>query len=160
MKLVNIVVVPALLMLFIAGNVAASDLFVYPKAGQSAEQTEKDKFECYGWAKQNSGFDPMAMPTASSPPPSGERKSGGLLKGGLGGAALGALVSGGSRQGIATGALAGGAIGGIHQSSRNSKADQQQAQWEREQAAQYSNNRNDYNRAYSACMEGRNYTVN
>ena len=50
MKLVNIVVVPALLMLFIAGNVAASDLFVYPKAGQSAEQTEKDKFECYGWA--------------------------------------------------------------------------------------------------------------
>jgi len=29
---------------------AAADTIVYPKKGQSAEQQQKDAFECYGWA--------------------------------------------------------------------------------------------------------------
>jgi len=36
---------------------------------------------------------------------------------------------------------------------------QQQQQWE-QQAAEYAQNRDKYNRAYAACLEGRGYTVN
>ena len=34
-----------------------------------------------------------------------------------------------------------------------------QEQWEREQQAQYAQRRGQYNRAFAACMEGRDYTV-
>ena len=36
----------------------STDLFVYPKNGQSVEQQARDKFECYSWAKAQTGFDP------------------------------------------------------------------------------------------------------
>lgn len=32
--------------------------FVYPKNGQSEEQTAKDRYECYRWAADQTGFDP------------------------------------------------------------------------------------------------------
>ena len=48
------------------------DLIVYPAKGQSNDQMEKDKYECYSWAKGQTGFDPMQTPTATSPPPSQE----------------------------------------------------------------------------------------
>ena len=37
----------------------AEDAFVYPKNDQSMEQQQKDKFECYNWAKGQTGFDPQ-----------------------------------------------------------------------------------------------------
>jgi hypothetical protein len=36
----------------------ASDLFIYPKNGQSEDQQAKDKYECHSWAAGQSGFDP------------------------------------------------------------------------------------------------------
>lgn len=36
----------------------SSDLFIYPKNGQSEEQQGKDKYECHSWASSQSGFDP------------------------------------------------------------------------------------------------------
>jgi hypothetical protein len=36
----------------------SSDLFIYPKNGQSEEQQSKDKYECHSWASSQSGFDP------------------------------------------------------------------------------------------------------
>lgn len=74
----------------------AQDFYVYPAKGQSSEQTEKDKFECYGWAKNQTGFDSMELPKASSPPPAQEPQVGGvgrgLLRGGAGGAVIGAIA--------------------------------------------------------------------
>lgn len=35
-----------------------SDLFIYPKNGQSEEQQSKDRYECHSWASSQSGFDP------------------------------------------------------------------------------------------------------
>ena len=150
-----------------AGAVSAQDLVVYPAQGQSNEQLEKDKFECYGWAKNQSGFDPMQMPTASSPPPAKGNKSvaGGAVKGGVVGGAGGAIIGGiaggkkGARKGLAIGGLSGGALGGIRSSSQNKKADAKREQWEREQANQYMQQRNAYNRNFAACMEGRGYSV-
>lgn len=41
-----------------AAQVPAEDFFVYPKNGQSPEQQSADRFECYNWSKQQTGFDP------------------------------------------------------------------------------------------------------
>jgi hypothetical protein len=150
-----------------AGAASAQDLVVYPAKGQSNEQMEKDKFECYGWAKGQSGFDPMQMPTASSPAPSKGDKSvaggvvGGGVLGGVGGAVIGGIASGksGAKKGALIGGLSGGALGGMRSHSQNRQADQKREQWEREQANQYMQRRNAYNRNYAACMEGRGYSV-
>jgi len=140
----------------------ASDLFIYPNAGQSNEQMEKDKFECYGWAKQQTGFDPMQAPTASSPPPE-QTTSGGAVSGAARGAALGAIggaIAGDAGKGAAIGAGTGAAMGGMRRRSSQQQNAQEQAQWEQQQKAQYEASRNEYNRAYGACLQGRNYTVN
>ena len=54
---------------FFAGVSLAQDPITYPAKGQSQEQMEKDKFSCYQWAKNETGFDPMQTPTGSAPPP-------------------------------------------------------------------------------------------
>ena len=56
--------------LFFTGTALADDLYVFPAKGQSQEQTERDKYECYQWAKRQTGFDPMQAPRATSAPPS------------------------------------------------------------------------------------------
>ena len=58
--------VTGLAALLTATPVLAKDLYIYPAGGQSNEQMDKDKYECYNWAKTDSGFDPMAAQTASS----------------------------------------------------------------------------------------------
>jgi hypothetical protein len=35
-----------------------SDIYVYPRNGQSEEQTSNDRFECHKWAVSQTGFDP------------------------------------------------------------------------------------------------------
>ncbi len=146
------------LTLLVAGQGLAQELYIYPANGQSAEQLDKDKYECYSWAKRDTGFDPMAVPTTSTAPPRGQKKSGGAVKGALGGAVLGGVL-GDSRKSAKRGAVAGGLIGGVRQSSKNTKTAQKRSDWEQRESANYANNRNNYNRAYSACLEGRGYTV-
>lgn len=36
----------------------SQDLFVYPKQGQNDDQIAKDRYECYRWAVDQTGFDP------------------------------------------------------------------------------------------------------
>ena len=136
----------------------ASDLYVYPAKGQSADQQDKDKYECYQWAKRDTGFDPMSTPTTSTPAPTTQQRSGGVARGALGGAAIGGII-GGSSSDAGTGALVGGLLGGVRQRSQNVSAQQERQQWEQQEASRYANNRNNYNRAYAACLEGRGYTV-
>jgi hypothetical protein len=48
----------------------AAGLYVYPKNGQSEEQTSTDRYECHKWASGQTGFDPTraagSQPAASS----------------------------------------------------------------------------------------------
>ena len=141
----------------IAEFALADELFIYPNQGQSQEQMEKDKYDCYQWAKKESGFDPMAPPTATEPPPQQSAPKGGLVRGAARGAAVGGIVDG--SDGAKTGAAAGAAVGGMRRRSHNKQEAYKQKQWEQEQAANYQNNRNLYNRAYGACLEGKGYTV-
>ena len=44
-------------------------IYVYPKKGQSREQIQTDKFNCYQQSKKETGFDPSDIPEAESDPP-------------------------------------------------------------------------------------------
>ncbi len=155
-----------LLALGMAGTAwSDGDFVVYPAKGQSQDQTEKDKYECYNWAKRESNFDPMKTPTASSPPPAKEEKTWGAGKGAVGGgllgAGIGAIAGGGSGagKGALIGAGGGALVGGMRRSDQKKRDQQRQQQWEREQVSRYQAGRNAYNRAYAACLEGRGYSV-
>ena len=145
--------------------ILAQDPIVYPAQGQSQDQMEQDKFECYRWARDQTGFDPMRTPTATSARPAKEDEVWGAGKTGVAGAAGGAIIGGiaGGGKGAGRGALIGGAggalIGGMRRSSQRDREDKRREQWEREQANNYARARNEYNRAFAACMSGRGYTV-
>ena len=115
------------LLMVMAASGWSQELMIYPAKGQSNDQMEKDKYECYSWAKEQTGFDPMQMPTASSPAPAkaikvllAERLGG--VAGGVGGAVIGGIAGGrkGARKGAAIGGLSGGAIGGMRSSPEQS----------------------------------------
>ncbi|MEZ5559770.1 MAG: glycine zipper domain-containing protein [Pseudomonadales bacterium] len=137
----------------------AQEMVIYPKQGQSPEQQEKDRFECYRFGRDTTGFDPMALPTATAPRPEQTGPSAGqrAVRGAVVGGAVGAITGNSSKAkkyagaGAATGALVGG--------MKSADTKRAQEQWEREQQAQYAQRRNHYNRAFAACMEGREYTV-
>ena len=145
-----------------AGYAFAEDFMIFPNKGQSNAQLEKDKYACYEWAKQQSGFDPMATPTATTPPPATEAPQGGVVKGAAKGALVGVTVgaiAGDAGKGAAIGAAAGGLGGGMKKRSQAANQEQAKKNWENEQAKQYAANRDKYNRAYTACLEGKGYTV-
>ena len=148
--------------LFLAGTALGGELYVFPAKGQSQEQVEKDKYACYEWAKKTTGFDPMKTPQASAPPPTQGAPQGGLLRGAARGAAVGVVggaIAHDTGKGAAIGAATGALIGGMRRRDQAAKQAQAEDQWAQQQASEYSRKRNEYNRAYSACLEGKGYTV-
>lgn len=145
-----------------ANGAAAQDVFAYPNQGQSQEQQDRDNFECFNWARQQSGFDPMQVPTASAPPPQDQSTGPGMVGGaalGAGAGAVGGAIGGNTGRGALIGAAAGGIFGGLRSNNRQKQNQQSRQNWERQQSAQYQQGRNNYNRAFSACMSGRGYTI-
>jgi hypothetical protein len=145
-----------------AGTALAQEMIVFPAKGQSKDQMAQDKFTCYTWAKEQTGFDPMAPPTATSAPPPKEAPKGGVVKGAARGALVGVAagaIAGDAGKGAAIGAASGGLIGGMRRNDQRRQEAANQQQWEQDQARQSSQKRSTYNRAFSACMEGKGYTV-
>lgn len=141
----------------------ASDLYVYPSKGQGPQQMEKDKAECYRWAVNQTGFDPAAPPRPTSPPPPQAPPEGGALRGAAAGAALGAIggaIAGDAGKGAAIGAATGGLFGAMRRHESEYRQQEMNDQWVRQQQAQYQRAREQYDRAFGACMKGRGYTVN
>lgn len=138
-------------------SASAQEVFVYPNKGQSAEQTDKDKYACYEWAKQQSGYDPMAAQAnvAPPPPPPQGGVARGAARGAVGGAVIGEIAGEDAGKGAAVGAAAGGMLGGM----RQREARMQQEQQYQQQAAASAGRTDTYNRAFAACLEGRGYTV-
>ena len=118
--------------------------YIYPARGQSAEQQQKDKAECHGWAIQQPG---ASAATTAPPPPAGGQVVGGAARGAAVGA-VGGAIAGDAGTGAAVGAATGALVGGMRR-NRQAQATQQ-AQADASAA---------YNRALAACLEGRGYTV-
>jgi hypothetical protein len=149
---------------FCAVSALAAELMVFPAKGQSQEQMDKDKYDCYTWAKQQTGFDPMkpAQP-AQTPPPQSQGPSGERVKGAARGAAVGAVAGevahDDAGKGAAAGAAAGVVAGGMKTRQQKRQQTQQQQQASQQQQATNDEARNTYNRALGACLEGKGYTV-
>jgi len=159
-RMIQIAVFLYLATLF-TGFALAQDPIVYPAKGQSQQQVEKDKYACYEWGKKQTGFDPMQQPTASSPPPQQQSSASaprGAARGALAGLAIGSLA-GEAGKGAAIGAVGGGLIGGARRRGHQQEQQQAEQQWAQQQANEYHHRRNEYNRAYGACLEGKGYTV-
>ena len=161
------IIITTVAVFFALGAVSfAQELVVYPNEGQSSEQQEKDKYECYSWAKGESSFDPMAVPTASEPPPEKEAAKGGtgkgLARGAVTGLAVGAIVGDSksdTRKATKVGAAGGAVVGTARRNDQKKQEEKKQQDWEKQQTQQYTQNRSNYNRAYAACLEGRSYSV-
>jgi hypothetical protein len=161
MKQIAVLSISVLFLLCSAGVILAQDPIIFPAKGQSQDQMEKDKYACYQWAKNETGFDPMQTPTASAPPPQQKAGRGGAVKGAAVGAGVGAIVKkdDSRSKGAGTGALVGSVLGGAKQAQQNRQNEQARQQYEQQQANEYAQKRDTYNRAFSACMEPKGYTV-
>jgi outer membrane lipoprotein SlyB len=133
-------------------------LYVFPAKEQKPEQQAKDEQACYSWAVEQSGIDPLTMqatkPDTVAKGPDGSAVKG-AAKGALAGAAIGA-IAGDAGKGAAIGAAAGG-MGGLKGKKQKEAAKQQQAQ--QTAAATDAAKIDSFKKAYSACLEGKGYTV-
>jgi len=150
-------------------------VYAYPQQGQTPEQLDRDRYECYLWASKQTGFDPSAPNTAPrerarvvmagppAPPPGAETAAGALT-----GAVLGAAVSRprDAGAGAIVGAVIGGVIGASAEAAQNQRAQDAQANAQasvaarvQAQSSQVEQKAADYRRAMGACLEGRGYSV-
>jgi hypothetical protein len=135
---------------------AALNMFVYPGKGQDPAKQGQDENECYAWARQQSGIDPMATP---KPAETADAPRGGAVKGAAAGAAAGAAVgaiTGDTGDGAAVGATAGAVKGRRAQKKAQKKAEAQAQQTAQAQDAQA---KETFKKAWGACLEGRGYAV-
>src|SRR5437016_8968395 len=141
----------------------SSDVYAYPLHAQSAQQQDRDHYECSQWATQQTGFDPSApgVPPHErvrvvSGPPAGT----GTAVGAVTGAVIGAAIS--RPLDTATGALAGAGVGGAV-ASAVAAAHAQEARTvavsDRRQAAIPEWKAGNYRRAIGACLDARGYSV-
>lgn len=142
----------------------AQDLFIYPAKGQTQEQQDRDRYECHSWAVQQTGFDPSKPSTTSysAPATTTQAPQGGLLKGATKGAVVGVVggaIGGNAGKGAAVGAASGALIGGMRRNDQIRQQQYQAAQYQQQAANADAAQRQNYNRAMGACLQGRGYTV-
>jgi len=144
------------------GLSAGFGLVVYPSDGQTPDKQARDEGECYQWGKTTTGVDPanpmagvQAAQPAAQPPPGGQA-AGGAMRGAAAGALIGNIADEDAGEYAAAGAL----IGGVRSAKRSKQAaaGAQQQSAAQNQAAQAERIKL-FTNAFSACMEGRKYTV-
>ena len=144
-----------------------TQIYFYPKEGQTTEQQSRDHYECYNWAVQQTGFDPSQssipperrVKVVPMPPPGHD-----ITVLAITGAVLGALIAGPRHAGAGAliGAGSGAIAGAASDASRQQNAQQlEEAYVNRDQAldTRYEVKASDFRRAMSACLEGRGYSV-
>ena len=129
-----------------AESARATELFAYPKKGQSDAQQHKDQVDCGGWAARQSGS-AAAEPEATASP-HGERGAGGGVAHGM----LRGRMIGGATGNASAGAMGGGMAAILRRRMMEKKQQQTAGQGQAGETSAF-------DRAYKACMEGRGYTV-
>jgi hypothetical protein len=143
------------------------NVYFYPLQGQSAGQQDRDRYECYLWARRQTGHDPSLPRQDGGPPvqvvavpPPGY----GVAAGAVTGAVIGAAVSHpwDTPEGAAIGAVAGAMIGAAADASRQQQAEQIEARENAERAraaAQSDAAVLAYRDAMKSCLTARGYSV-
>lgn len=133
-------------------------VYIFPTKNQDAKTQEADEAACYKWAMEQTGYDPL-NPTQVQAAKVNKGADGTAVVGAAGGAAAGAAIgaiAGDAGKGAAIGAVAGGLRGRRakvvgdqkQQAANNAAADAKEKEMEE-----------NYKKAFSACMEGKGYTV-
>jgi len=142
----------------------AVELYFYPKHGQSREQQERDRYECYLWAVKQTGYDPgkaiaphQRVEVTPATPPGANVASGAMT-----GAVVGSIMSGprDHGQGMVFGALAGAMLGAAKDQAEQEQAARMTEQYNARDYARVEEQARNYRRAMTACLVGRGYTVN
>lgn len=142
-------------------------VYFYPKMGQTVEQQDRDRYECYHWAMDQTGFDPGApsipaehrITVVPVPPPGHDTAVGAVT-----GAAIGAIAAGPRHagNGALIGAAAGALAGAVSDTARQEQAKQMEDahnKQNQDKSAQLERKALDFRRAMAACLEGRGYTT-
>jgi hypothetical protein len=149
---------------------SSAGLMVYPSNGQSADQQAQDEAQCFNWARDQSGYDPMNPPPTPAAPPTSAGSGGDVARGAVGGAAVGAAggaiigaIAGNAGKGAGIGAATGLLAGGMRAHSQEEQRDenakaQAQASREEQRAAQQAL-ANKFRRGMAVCLEARGYAT-
>jgi len=163
-------------------SVAASlGVYVFPAANQAAEQQATDESTCYQWAAGQTGTDPQAVSqqqAANQQQAQADQQAAqqtgkdatkgagvrGAARGAAAGAVIGEIADDDAGKGATYGAAA-GAVSGRRQARKAQSQAQTQAQ---SQAAAQAEQREaateeqlaNFKKAFGACLEGKQYTVN
>lgn len=133
-------------------------LFVFPAKDQKPEQQASDEQACYSWAVEQSGVDPLNMaatkPDSVAKGPDGSAVRG-AARGAVAGVAIGA-IAGNAGKGAAIGAAAGGMAGAGGKKQKEAKKEEEA---KKAAAATDQAKIDSFKKAYSACLEGKGYTV-
>jgi hypothetical protein len=146
-------------------NARGTQVYVYPNKGQTAEQIDRDRYECYVWAVDQTHFDPSLPQLAPHQRVEVLAAPGvGAASGAMGGAVIGAVISRPSRsaEGAIVGAVIGGVLGSAAEAARERQAAEAQKridERETQEQARLDEQSSNYRRALTACLEGRGYTV-
>lgn len=139
--------------------VSSMGVYIYPAKDQTAQQQSEDDYACFGWAKEQTGYDPMNPPQVTAQAPD-QGPSGSRLRGAARGAAAGAVVSeitDNDTSDAMAGGAALGAMRGGRQDRRNRRDQAEQAEVAADQ--QEDDYAHQFKGAYAACIEGRGYSV-
>ncbi len=138
---------------------------VYPKNGQNPQQQGSDANACQVWAQQTTGVNPaylqgqLSVAQSQNVAPQQRPVLRGAVRGVAVGSALGAInknMDSGAGKGATMGVTA-GAMRGVGQKIDMSR--EAQAQQSQQQVTKLQNQYATYNRAFSACMTGKGYSV-
>jgi hypothetical protein len=140
------------------------DVYAYPLHGQSAEQQDRDHYECSLWATQQTGFDPSApgvppherVRVVSAGPPPGTNTAIGAVAGAIIGAAIAPRWQ--SAGGALAGAVVGSAIGNATDAA-NAQQTRTVLVTDRRAAVLQEQRAANYRRALAACLDGRGYSL-
>lgn len=150
-----------------APTLSARTIYFYPSHGQNEARQDRDRFECYQWAKAQTDTDPGMTPVRGAAATVVEPRvtGAGAAVGAATGAAVGAATSGrhGGGGSVVLGAIIGGMLGAVTESANAQARAQAQAQAYDAQARQSrsasSQQVDAFRRAMGACMSSRGYTI-
>jgi hypothetical protein len=147
-----------------ADVVAESYVYFYPLRDQDESRQARDRYECYLWAVDQTGFDPslpglephQRIRAVAIPPPGHD-----VVHGAVTGAVVGAIVGHPHHIGesAAIGAAVGAVAGAVHADQVERGAEAHAAELEARRRAELERLAQNYRRAVSACLEGRGYAV-
>ena len=148
-------ILASLACLALAAVAAATEPVVYPAKGQTAEQQERDQFECHEWATKDTGVDPVALAEQKLAPatPSSSHEGEAARSAGIG------AMRGAADGDAAAGAARGFGIGRMISVLKAKRQLREQQSATTQEGAAVHDQLDKYDRAYAACLTGRGYTV-